>query len=72
MVNNMNVYTIRVVTESLDTYVWVYTYVPTFEEVIKKLMDWEGFDYDDPDNGFDWFCDVTSVYMNETVIVEKK
>lgn len=65
----MKVYTTRVVTEARDTYVWVYMNEPTIDSVIKRLMDIEGFELDDPYNGYDWFVDTTSIYIDETSII---
>lgn len=67
----MKVYVVNVKTESCDTYIWVYSYEPTDEEVIKRLMDIEGFDYDDPENGYQWFVDTTSVYIGETDTIDR-
>lgn len=65
----MVVWTVRVVTESCYTYVWAYSYPPTEDSIIKRLMDLEGFDYDDPEYGYDWFVDNTGIYIEETDLI---
>ena len=66
----MKVFIAHVTTESCDHYLDVYKNEPTREEVIKKLMDHEGFAYDDPDYGFEWFDGSTRVQIEETTIIE--
>jgi hypothetical protein len=33
-------------------------------------MDLEGFDYDDPEYGYDWFVDNTGIHIEETDLIE--
>lgn len=57
------VYTARVVTESLDTYVWVYGYEPTRQEVIQRLHDFEMA------ADMEFYEDSTTVYIESTTII---
>ncbi len=59
----MIVYTARVMTDSGDTYVWVYKDKPTREQVIQKLFEWEG---GGEAADLDWYEATTSVFIEQT------
>jgi hypothetical protein len=60
----IKVFTARVVTDSADTYVWVYRNKPTRKEVIKRLWHFERAEE------LDWYMDTTSVYIDETDLID--
>ncbi len=66
MTITMIVYTAIVKTDSSDTYVWVYAYEPTREEIIQRLYDMEGAE------SLEWYDDTTGIHINQTNLTEKK
>lgn len=60
----MKVYVARVVTDSADTYVWVYSYKPTHDEVVKRVHEMEG-EYE----ALEWYRDTTAVYIEKTEVI---
>lgn len=61
------VWTVHVVTESADHYIWVYAYEPTREDVVTKVWMLEG-----ECEELDWYMDTTSVYIDKTVVIENR
>jgi len=61
----MKVHTVRVVTDSFDTYVWVYDYKPSRREILTRLYEV------DPGMDLQWYEDTTSVYFDTTDVVIK-
>jgi len=62
----MKVFTAHVRTEASDHYVWVYSTKPTHEQVVERLMEFEGAG--EEDRGF--YIDTTSVKIEEQEVVD--
>lgn len=60
----MKVYTARAVTDSADTYIFVFKTRPTSIQIIEKVRDLELA------ADLDWYKDTTSVYIEETELLE--
>ena len=60
----MKIYTARAVTDSADTYVFVFKSKPTSSQIIEKIHDLELA------ADLDWYKDTTSVYIEETELLE--
>lgn len=58
------VFVALVVTESADTYTWVYKDEPTRDQIIDTLMEYEGADPDERD----WYSDCTSITLTVEVV----
>ena len=63
----MNVYTAHVVTESADHYVWVFKNEPTREQVVEKLMQYEGAD---PESDRNFYMNTTSVKIEFQEVID--
>ena len=61
----MNVWTALVETDSSDTYVWVFDYEPTFDEVIRMV--WQAEQAEE----LGWYQDTTNVTIIEQVVNTK-
>ena len=62
----MKVFTAHVRTESSDHYVWVYSTEPTREQVVERLMEFEGAA--EEDRGL--YVETTSVKIEEQEVVD--
>ena len=60
----MKVFTARAVTDSADTYIFVFKTRPTSIQIIEKVRDLELA------ADLDWYKDTTSVYIEETELLE--
>lgn len=60
----MKVFTARVVTDSLDTYVFVYKNKPASKDVVYKVYELERAEE------YDWYLETTAVYIEETELIE--
>jgi hypothetical protein len=62
------VYIARAVTNSNDTYVFVFSSEPTDEQVINTVMDWEGAD---PEDDREFYTNTTSITIQHREVIDR-